>query len=1024
MPTGRALDDLSSVIPKRLRFEQERPRLLLQLERANEIQLIALIAPSGFGKTTLLAQHARTGGRKAVWLELNEDHADPVVLAHSLAGVLQTSQPKLVLEHWQQIMNNGSADVLARALVRDLNHSEHNLSLFLDRIHLIGTDAGRWLERFVSAIAEGHRLLMAGYDAEHIPLSQWVSEGKALLFSAQDLAFNLEETQTYLNERGFSGNAEEVQVTLEGWAAGLALVASGMSPQVNPADLIAQALKRLPEGLRASLPEASVLEIWNEDAAMRLGCQLPSGWLQLVRRVGLPLTPLGHQSYRPLQVLVEVLQTELRRNPERHAQLCLNAGKQAQDFGDTLRALKHYRAARLDAQAVQLAQEVAPVLFARAEFRLLRHVLESFRVEQLSAKLVGFLGIALIETGKATHGEVLLRKLRADGQADTQVLYWLGRLAYHEAQFERVLTLAEDGLALPDADSNASGLLRLKAHALMGLHRPTEALEVMLQAVGWAEDRDNLAELGHNLSSLKLIQYGLGQWTDCEKSIVRAMEVYEALGTPIRTLPLLIDLASLRHLQNRTSEASVIVEQGFVLAEREQSRLLPYFLELRGDIYFWQGDFEPALSSYQLTITRSKELGDHSLGQIIALKQSEVLWRSGDKAQAMAILNRMRFEVQDNLEFQTEYAFYAGIINFLNNALDVAEQHLMQALHDPTESTHKPRALAYLAEIARRQNKLVYQQITDLISSLDAMPHDHVLMVDAEPLAGLFAACIEHDWFAERFSYFVNNNSVNNDFASNTVPRAQPSAMPTNDALVSTKLELEITTLGSLQVSLHGTPIRMPFAKAGELLVFVAIHGPSSREQIMDALWDGSLETRHHEYFRVAARRLRAALSEHPAIKFNAFPFEHKLYSLAPELQPKLDVNLAQHALESGDKQQLQAALEVYKGEFLPGVNTNWVSTIRTRLLEHTVAVAATLGEHLERTAPREALKVYRRAIELEPLSEVSHLGLIRVHLALGGVAAANQAYGAYARMLSEEFGLVPSEGLRQTLERLGLRVV
>jgi LuxR family transcriptional regulator, maltose regulon positive regulatory protein len=208
------------------------------------------------------------------------------------------------------------------------------------------------------------------------------------------------------------------------------------------------------------------------------------------------------------------------------------------------------------------------------------------------------------------------------------------------------------------------------------------------------------------------------------------------------------------------------------------------------------------------------------------------------------------------------------------------------------------------------------------------------------------------------------------------------------------------------------------------LLIFIALHGASSREEIMNALWDGSIETRHHEYFRVAARRLRAALAEHPDVSFNPFPFENKRYFLAPQIQAKLDVSLAQHALESGKPEQLKATLEVYNGEFLPGVNTDWVATIRTRVLEQTVAAAATLGEQLEQTKPREALKIYRRAIELEPLSEVSHLGLIRVHLALGGVAAANQAYGAYARMLSEEFGLVPSDQLRQSLERLGLRVI
>jgi LuxR family transcriptional regulator, maltose regulon positive regulatory protein len=1012
MPSDRANDDLRSVIPRKLRFELERPRLLAQLEAASDLQLVALIAPSGYGKTTLLAQFARIDVRKAVWLELSEDHADPVVLAHALAGALRVTQPKLSLEHWSQgAVDTASADILAQLLARDLNRSDDNLRFFLDGVHVLGVDASRWLERLLGFLSEGHRFLIAGYDAEHLPLAKLVAQGQALLFSTQDLAFTIKETRTYLLERNVTDDPNLVQASLEGWAAGLALVASGMSLQLNPADLMLEALKRLPQAVRAALPEASVCEIWNEEAAARLGCQLPAGWLNVVRKTGLPLTPLGHQTYRPLQVMLEVLQTQLKRNVDRHTELSLNAGRQAQAVGDPMRALKHYRNAQLNTQALDLALSVAPMLFERAEFRLLRQLLESFEAAQLPAKLQGFLGIALIETGKGTHGEVLLRKLRSDGQADTQVLYWLGRLAYHEGQLERTLKLAEDGLALQNPDANVSGLLRLKAHALMGLNRQPRALEVMLQAVGWAEDQDNLSELGNNLSSLKLIQYRLGEWFDCEKSILRAMEVYEALGTPVRTLPLLIDLASLRYLQNRASEAFTLIEQGVSLATREQSRLLPYFLELRGDVYFWQQDFALAIDAYQNTISSAKELNDQVLVQIIELKQTEALRRSNQHQQATAIFERISHDIQSNTDLQGVYAFYQGIASFSSNNLEAARQYLSEALVKSEESTHKPRARAYLAEIARQENTLEFEQVAALIASLDAMPHDKVLMVDAEPLHELFASCIERGWFAERFGRFVED-----------APTRETPA--TASETIKPSFELEILTLGKLQVSLNGTAIRIPFAKAGELLIFVALHGASSREEIINALWDGSDENRHHEYFRVAARRLRAALSEHSDVGFNAFPFENKLYSLAPQLSPRLDFGLAQNALESGGIQPLQSALEVYNGEFLPGVNTEWVAAIRTRVLEQTVAAAATLAEQLEKTEPREALKIYRRAIELEPLSEVSHLGLIRVHLALGGVAAANQAYGAYARMLSEEFGLSPSGSLRQSLERLGLRMV
>ena len=116
-------------------------------------------------------------------------------------------------------------------------------------------------------------------------------------------------------------------------------------------------------------------------------------------------------------------------------------------------------------------------------------------------------------------------------------------------------------------------------------------------------------------------------------------------------------------------------------------------------------------------------------------------------------------------------------------------------------------------------------------------------------------------------------------------------------------------------------------------------------------------------------------------------------------------------------------ALEAYRGEFLPGLESEWVTGVRTQCLESTVTLALTLATQRETSEPQVALGTYRRAVELEPLNELGHLGLIRTHLRLGGLPAASQAYTAYARMLLEEFGLEPSGGLRDQLNTLGLRV-
>ena len=57
-----------SGVPKALPFELSRPRLLSRLN--TETKIVFLIAPSGFGKTTLMAEWTRTHTGRHVWFEV------------------------------------------------------------------------------------------------------------------------------------------------------------------------------------------------------------------------------------------------------------------------------------------------------------------------------------------------------------------------------------------------------------------------------------------------------------------------------------------------------------------------------------------------------------------------------------------------------------------------------------------------------------------------------------------------------------------------------------------------------------------------------------------------------------------------------------------------------------------------------------------------------------------------------------------------------------------------------------------
>lgn len=214
---------------------------------------------------------------------------------------------------------------------------------------------------------------------------------------------------------------------------------------------------------------------------------------------------------------------------------------------------------------------------------------------------------------------------------------------------------------------------------------------------------------------------------------------------------------------------------------------------------------------------------------------------------------------------------------------------------------------------------------------------------------------------------------------------------------------LEIQTLGALEVRLDSTPVTFPFARCSELLVWLVLHGPASRDQICDALWDGYVNRSNLEYFRVVVRRTRTALVEAGSLDFNPLVFEHKVYRLADQLEVGVDVLELAATLKDPSPKRLRAALELYKGDFLPHAFSEWASLQRTLIVDLALETAMQLAKTLEEHDPRQAIEIYQRAIEIEPLSETAETRLIDLYERLGERSAAETMRRASQKMLEHK---------------------
>src|SRR4051795_7974472 len=70
-----------------------RPQLVARLRAARQVPTVAVVAPAGYGKTTLLALWAAADDRPFAWLSVDPHDNDPIVLLTHLAVALHRISP-------------------------------------------------------------------------------------------------------------------------------------------------------------------------------------------------------------------------------------------------------------------------------------------------------------------------------------------------------------------------------------------------------------------------------------------------------------------------------------------------------------------------------------------------------------------------------------------------------------------------------------------------------------------------------------------------------------------------------------------------------------------------------------------------------------------------------------------------------------------------------------------------------------------------------------------------------------------
>jgi LuxR family maltose regulon positive regulatory protein len=312
-----------------------RTALVDRLLASHRVPVVSVVAPAGYGKTTLLAQWAERRGHTG-WVSLDERDNDPETLLACVAAALdrvEAIDPKLLRTRW--LRGSAIAATAVTRLAGAMSAMTEPVALILDHVELVSSQECR------DAVAElalhlpaGSQLAIATRGAPPLPMARLRVAGDVVEIGAGDLAMDASEARGLLEGVGVGlADADQGQLIerTEGWPVGLYLAALAINaggPQENAglrfsgddrlmADYLqSELLSRLSQDQVSFLTRTSVLErMCGPLCDAMLGAAGSAAMLESLERSNLLLVALDRRGewYRYHHLLRDLLGAELRR---------------------------------------------------------------------------------------------------------------------------------------------------------------------------------------------------------------------------------------------------------------------------------------------------------------------------------------------------------------------------------------------------------------------------------------------------------------------------------------------------------------------------------------------------------------------------------------------------------------------------------------------------------------------------------------------------------------------------------------
>ncbi len=492
----------------------------------------------------------------------------------------------------------------------------------------------------------------------------------------------------------------------------------------------------------------------------------------------------------------------------------------------------------------------------------------------------------------------------------------------------------------------------------------------------------------------------------------------------------LVNLGGLLLEMESFDNARIHIEEGLSLA-RHQGDIWGEALAISGlgDLEFRVGQKNHGLRLIDEALSLFQQLGQKWL-------MAEATWRAADMRRALGQLEKARAQFESGYVVAQEAGAFQWALSCLEGLalISLEKGNISEALGFFAEILRANPGSEYRAFILRAILQVVKTACLKSLWEQAAMLWGIYLALGDSGMPENFLAAEVMDMLhphlitSQAAEWVVTGKKLTLGQAARLVHEIAANYERSEQA-AQTSYALRLLALGPAEVYLNDRmliPADWTFAKPKELLFYLALNPPVTKEQLGLVFWPDASPAQLRASLRAALYQLRRALGRRDWVLYQG-----GRYSLNRQLNYWVDVEAFEDAIQEAQKalsnqpktaaRGLEYALALYRGDFLEGIANDEWGVLRRETLKHQYLDGMIqLGRfYLEKSQPEMALGVYRKLLDQDRLFEEAHRGLMRAYAAAGKRDFAVEHYHQMARTLRTQLGIEPAEETQNLLREL-----